>query len=143
MPAAVAAIPVAAATLGGAIIGHKGQSKALKSQERAQREALAYEREQSAKAEAAALRREKLEEQVLNEWRQRQDAVLKRYGISRSSPYLSFGSQGGPPGAAPGGMSPGMMQSPTGRGPVRLKSVGLAPAMQPMVNPYDLEGWDA
>ena len=140
MPPAVAGAAIAgAAGLGGAIIGHKGNKAALKSQEAARREAMAYQKEQDAKAEAAAKAREALYERQMNEWGRTQDALLKRYGINRTRPAFSL--QGGPP-AMSGvpGMAPGI-PGVSNRGPMRLRTAGLAPQMQQLVNPYDLGGW--
>lgn len=150
MPAAVAGAAIGgAASLGGALLGKSSQDKALKAQEKARQEALAYEREQARKAEEAAAKREALYERQYNDWLRTQDKLLSRYGIKRTSTPLSL--QGAPPGmggmppGAPGmgaPMSPGMPVGAgmTGRAPMRLKSLGMAqPA--PMVNPYALNEW--
>lgn len=129
-PVVIAAGIGAAGALGGAALSSRASGKASESQERSTSEALAFEREQAKRAEAA----------YQQQWMERQamrSALLKRYGIDvpelssmpapgQTQPQRPFGGLrqghpgleqdpaapgaapvGGPPqGAPPGGMPP-------------------------------------
>jgi hypothetical protein len=139
MPAAVAvpAIASLAGTAASAIVGHKAQSNAQKSQERANAQALAYQREQD------AARRQDYQ-QAMAVWDANRRALLQRYGVNiggapmgqAAGPQrLPMGQAGGQMAgpAVPGGMGGGrpMPGRPTNlREILMAKGVGGMPDVQ-------------
>jgi hypothetical protein len=110
------------------LIGKKGNKEASDASLTAQREALAYEREKEAKAEAAYKMR-------MDAWNRNRQGILARYGIGGGAGggQMNLGAlvgRGGPPMPPPeaGGMSahggPGM------------------PGGMPPPQPMDLENWN-
>jgi len=102
MPGGALAAPLigAGSSLIGGILGNKAQSNANKANQQAQSQALAYEREKDAKAEARykedKARYEFAQQQA---WKMKQ-GVLSRYGIHLPD-MPQFQGGGGPPGAVP------------------------------------------
>ena len=106
MPAPLIGAGISAASgLVGGILQTKAQGKALDAQERANTQAMAFQREQAAKAE-------EIYKQQWDQWNQGRQALLSRYGITlpeSSAPQPPGGAmpRGGPPqGAMPQGAMP-------------------------------------
>ena len=113
-PAAVAAIQ-GGAQLAGAALGNKGNSRAVKAQQQASREAMAYQREQDAKEEARYREQEaKLEAQWLAQeaeaapYRQAAESLL---GQNAGRLGLAF-SPSARPASRPAGWSPSAQGTP-------------------------------
>ena len=133
MPPVVIAAGIAA---GGAIYGaHKAagaQKDATNAQMDATNQALAFQREQAAKAEAAYAAE-------WERWNASRDALLKRYGIDIAPPTMpspvanagASGAAGTAPGAVPrAGMVPGVMDAkglPYGQSLGQLAQSGSGP----------------
>lgn len=96
MPVSAAAAPVVQAGIGagasliGGLLGSHSQNKAMKASEDARREALAYERERDAKADAERADAKAYFRQQQQAWQANRAGILSRYGI-----HVPSGGQGG------------------------------------------------
>jgi len=102
------------ASLGGALLGNRAQKKATEASTQANREALAYQKEQEAARRAQW-------NQAMQIWDQNRRALLQRYGVE-------VPGAAGPAAAAPAGMAPGAVP---GGGPMAAGSVGYRPTAGP------------
>lgn len=101
MPAAIAipAIAAVGSSVVGGVVQSRSQGKAMDAQERANREATAYAREQDKK-------REEWYRQQYQAWQARQKLLMQRFGLSLPEQAPGGPMPGGMPGTAqPRGMS--------------------------------------
>lgn len=101
-PIAIAAGIGAVGSLAGAVIQSRSQNKALSAQERANAQAMEYQREQDA-----------ARQKQWEVWQRNREALLKRYGVDIGS----FTPEAPAAAAAPGGAAPRPVQSAMGRVP--------------------------
>ena len=122
------AIIGAAGSLGGAALESRGQGRAIDAQTASADKALAFQREQGERGDAAYAERMQI-------WKANREALLKYLGIDITPPMVGGGApmgvaqgapQAPPPGAVPRGMTPGMAQAKglTGRSLGELASMG-------------------
>ena len=90
-----AAIITGGATIGGSIVGGKGQAKAAKIQGQTADRAIAFQREQAAKAEAAYRAQ-------WDQWQASRNELMQRYGIDIAPPVAPARMERGPT-TSPGG----------------------------------------
>lgn len=118
-----AAVAGAAGSVIGGILDSRSQNRATDAQTAANREAMAFEREQAAKGEAAYA-------QQWEQWNASRNALLERYGIDIAPPQMP--GPGGPagPGGAPGGPpgGPGGAQPRGAMPPQMADAKGINPA---------------
>ena len=122
MAAAAIAVPAIASVVGG-YLKKRGQDNATKAQAGATDKAIAFQREQAGKGEAAY-------KAAWDDWNQKQQFLMQKYGIDITPPGGMPEGPGGPPGATPrgpGGMSPAVMQ---------------AKGIEPGQNLGELGGWN-
>lgn len=75
------AIIGAVASLGGALLGGRGQSQAANAQYKAQQEALAFEREREARRIQEYNEREAAKRAYLQQWNANRLGLLRRWGV--------------------------------------------------------------
>ena len=105
MPAAAYVVPAVASVVGG-YLAKRGQDNATKAGAASTDKAIAFQREQSAKGDAAY-------QQQMQMWQANRQALLDKYGIDIAPPSFP-GPGGGAPGAVPRGprgMPEGVMQA--------------------------------
>ena len=128
MAAAAIAVPAIASVVGG-YLKKRGQDNATKAQAGATDKAIAFQREQAGKGEAAY-------KAAWDDWNQKQQFLMQKYGIDITPP-------GGMPGEAPPGGPPGSPRGVPRGGPGSApEAVMNAKGINPGQNLGELGGWN-